>query len=251
MSESHDIALAVTDASLSFSGVVALSTVSLTVKPREILGLIGPNGAGKTTMINVVSGYQPLDSGEVRLFGEEISRLSPHLIARKGVARTFQGVRPFSGLTVAENIEIGALGGGGSRRSARRTAEELLTRVGLDPYAELPANALPYGDERRLALARAMALRPRMLLLDEPAAGLNDHETEDLLELIRELVAEGQMGVVVVEHDMALIRGLCHRVQVLARGETIFDGDPAQLSRDPAVQDAYLGETEMLEHVAD
>lgn len=246
-----DDTLEVREVSLAFSGVVALSDVSLSLRPAEILGLIGPNGAGKTTLVNVVSGYQPVDAGGVRVFGKDIIGMAPHGVARLGMARTFQGVRPFVGLSVAENVELGALGGGGSRRRAREIASAVLERVGLADSAEQMASALPYGHERRLALARALAMDPQLLLLDEPAAGLDEGETEEMLSLIRDLVAERRMAVLVIEHDMAMIRGLCHRVHVLARGETIFEGLPDQLSSDARVQEAYLGETEMLEHAAD
>ena len=251
MDSNRDAPLEVREVSLAFSGIVALADVSLSVGPGEILGLIGPNGAGKTTLVNVISGYQPVDAGQVRMFGEDIIGIAPHVVAQRGMARTFQAVRPFVGLTVAENVELGALGSGGSRRRARAAAAAVLERVGLTESADQMASALPYGDERRLALARAVAMNPQLLLLDEPAAGLDESETEELLMLIRDLVVERRMAVLVIEHDMALIRGLCHRVHVLARGQTIFEGVPDQLSSDPRVQEAYLGETELLEHAAD
>jgi branched-chain amino acid transport system ATP-binding protein len=250
MAPAEQAVLDVRGACLAFSGVVALEDVTLQVSPAEIVGLIGPNGAGKTTLVNVISGYQRLDAGSVHLFGRDIAGVAPHALARRGLARTFQAVRPFTGLSVAENVELGALGRGGSRRKAQAVAAAALDRVGLAGAAQRPASALPYGDERRLAVARALAVEPKLLLLDEPAAGLNEAETAELLVLIRELVAEQRFAVLVIEHDMALIRGLCHRVHVLARGSTIFEGQPDALSGDPQVQEAYLGEMEMLDHAA-
>jgi branched-chain amino acid transport system ATP-binding protein len=243
-------ALAVERARVAFSGVTALDDVDLTVRAGEIVGLIGPNGAGKTTLVNVLSGYQRQVAGRLLLEGQDVTGKAPHVLARRGLARTFQGVRPFVGLSVAENVEVGALGQGVSRRSAQETTWRVLEQVGLADRAQRPAGGLPYGDQRRLALARALATEPTFLLLDEPAAGLDEEETAAMAALIRTFATEQELGLLVIEHDMTLIRNLCDRVQVLAQGATIFEGPPSALSADKRVQEAYLGETEMVEHAA-
>jgi branched-chain amino acid transport system ATP-binding protein len=252
MTENADItrALEVQGARVMFSGVTALEDVDIAVAPGEIVGLIGPNGAGKTTLVNVLSGYQELAAGRLLLQGHDVTGRPPHVLARRGLTRTFQGVRPFVGLTVAENLEVGALGQGVSRRRAQETIRRVLHEVGLAEHAERAAGALPYGDERRLALGRALATEPTFLLLDEPAAGLDEQETAAMAGLIRSVAAQQQLGVLVIEHDMTLIRDLCDRVHVLAQGRTIFEGQPAALSSDRRVQEAYLGETEMIQHAA-
>jgi ABC-type branched-subunit amino acid transport system ATPase component len=226
---------------VSFAGLVALEDVSLRLGRGEILGLIGANGAGKTTLVNVLTGYQRPDSGSVRLEGEEITRLAPSQRAKRGLTRTFQAGRLFRRMTVEENIEAAAYGVGMRRAAARERTAEVLRLTGLARLGHVQAGALPYGEERRVALARALAIRPRFLLADEPAAGLNEAESEHLLELIAAMRDRDGMGILMIEHDVGLIMRLCDRVHVLGEGRTICVGPPDVVQRDPAVMAAYLG----------
>jgi branched-chain amino acid transport system ATP-binding protein len=230
--------------SVEFDGLTALDGVTVEVRRGEILGVIGPNGAGKTTLINVITGYQPPTHGSVLLGGRDVTGLGPRRLARMGLGRTFQAVRLFDRLTVRENVEAAALGSGCSRSEARRRVRELLALAGLADRGHLLAGALPYGDERRLAFARALATEPSVLMLDEPAAGLDERESEQLMETIAHLRDQRCLAVLVVEHDMPLIMGLCDRVQVLAQGRTIAYGSPAEVLGDPGVIAAYLGQRE-------
>ena len=224
-----------------FEGVRALDGVDLELEQGELLGLIGPNGAGKTTLVNALSGFQRPTDGAIRLEGEEVTDWPPHRLARSGLARTFQNLRLFGGLTAFENAELGALGVGLGRREARRRAWEALELLGLaDRHAET-ARALPQGEERKLGLARALAMRPRFLLLDEPAAGLNEAESDRLVATITRVGEWLGCGILVIEHDMRLIMRLCRRIQVLDYGRTISVGTPEQVRADPAVIQAYLG----------
>jgi branched-chain amino acid transport system ATP-binding protein len=215
--------------------------VDLTLRKSEILGLIGPNGAGKTTLVNALSGFQRPSSGSVALDGRDVTGWSPNRLARQGLARTFQSVRLFHGLTVAENVELGGVGVGTTRRAARRHATELLERLGLADKADMLAAGLPHGLERRLGIVRSLATRPAFLLLDEPAAGLNEQESDELVQTLTTIRDDFLCGLVVIEHDMRLIMRLCERIQVLDHGKTIAVGAPAEVRADPAVLTAYLG----------
>jgi ABC-type branched-subunit amino acid transport system ATPase component len=224
-----------------FVGVKAVDGVDLQLRSGEIFGLIGPNGAGKTTLVNALTGFQKPTGGRVFLDDVDITGWPPHKIGRRGLGRTFQGVRIFRELTAFENVELGALGVGASRKEARTRATELLERMHLSERADRKAGTLAYGDERRIGLLRVLAMLPAFLMLDEPAAGMNETESNDLVTAIGEIRDEFGCGVLVIEHDMHVIMGLCERIQVLDHGKTISVGTPAEVQRDPAVITAYLG----------
>ncbi len=225
-----------------FEGVRAVDGVDLTLAQGQILGLIGPNGAGKTTFMNAVSGFVELAGGTVSVDGTNVTGWPPDRVVKLGLARTFQDVATFPNLTVFENVELGALGGGLGRRQARRRAGELLEQLGLGRLARISASALPHGDERLLGIARAVALAPKYLLLDEPGAGLDDAESAALTMTIARLRDELGCGVLLVEHDMRVIFRVCERIQVLDYGKSIAVGAPAEIAKNPAVIKAYLGE---------
>jgi branched-chain amino acid transport system ATP-binding protein len=233
--------LAARDIRVRFQALRALDGVDLDLRQGEILGLIGPNGAGKTTLLNVLSGFQRPRAGAVEVNGRDITTWPPAAVVRAGVVRTFQGVRLFPRLTVFENVEVSAVSGGLSRRRARALAGELLTSFRLDGQSGRLAAALHHSDERRLGIARALATRPRFVLLDEPAAGLDDAESDELVAAVASLRTSYSLGVLVVEHDMRLIMELSDRIQVLDAGRTIALGTPDEIRRDPAVLTAYLG----------
>lgn len=224
-----------------FGGIKAVDGVDLELRQGEIVGLIGPNGAGKTTLVNVLSGFQEPSQGRMWIDGTDVTDWNPQRLVRFGLARTFQSVRTFGELTLLENVELGALGVGASRKSARSHALTLLKKMDLVENAFEPAGALPHGDARRIGILRALATRPRFLLLDEPAAGLNETETDDLVGTVSKIRAELGCGVLVIEHDMRLIMGLSERLQVLDHGRTIAVGAPQAIRMDPAVIQAYLG----------
>lgn len=229
--------LALTGVVKQFRGLRALDGVSMRVAEGEIVGLIGPNGSGKTTLLNVASGVLKPTSGRVSIADVEAAGRSPHQISQLGVGRTFQQIRLFAEMTVRENVEVGAV----ARRQDTGRVNELLARLDLGADADRLAITLAYGRQRRAEIARALAGRPRFLLLDEPAAGMNEAESDALLETIRSVRDDEGCAVLIVDHDLRLIMRLCERIHVLAEGKTISEGTPEEVRRDPAVIQAYLG----------
>jgi ABC-type branched-subunit amino acid transport system ATPase component len=224
-----------------FAGVRAVDGVDLTLERGEILGLIGPNGAGKTTLVNALSGFQRPTEGSIRLGSADVTSWAPEHLARSGLARTFQNVRLFPHLSVFENVETAAVAVGLRRRDAAARAAEALEALGLSDRTHAEARALPHGEQRRLGIARALAGGPCFLLLDEPAAGLNEDESEELGRALRTIHESFGCGLLVIEHDMEVIMSLCDRVQVLSYGITICIGTPAEVQDDAEVVTAYLG----------
>jgi branched-chain amino acid transport system ATP-binding protein len=227
--------------SVHYGGVRAVDDVDLVLERSEILGLIGPNGAGKTTFINAVSGFQRLTRGRVFLDERDVTNRAPKRLAHMGLVRTFQGARIFADLSVFENVELGGLGIGLRRRDARRQAWALLDQMQLSSSASARASTLPYGDERRVAILRALAARPRFLLLDEPAAGLNEVETRELADQVIQVRGQFECGILVIEHDMRFVMGVCDRVHVLDHGKTLAVGSPSEVQANETVIEAYLG----------
>jgi branched-chain amino acid transport system ATP-binding protein len=224
-----------------FGGLTAVRDVSFQVREGDLLGIIGPNGAGKTTLFNVISGYSRADAGRVVFEGRDVGNDPPHVICRLGLTRTFQIVKPFGNLSVLDNVMIGALTRLTSVAPARAEARRVIETCGLGPHAAARAKALPLGLRKRLEVARALATRPRLLLLDEVMAGLNPTELAGIVELIRRLHSGG-LTLIVIEHIMAAMMRLAQRIVVLHHGEMIAEGRPDEITRDRRVIDAYLGE---------
>jgi branched-chain amino acid transport system ATP-binding protein len=242
---------------MQFGGLTAVNKFSIDIEPGELVGLIGPNGAGKTTVFNMITGVLSPTAGRVIWRGEDITRLSPQQIAPKGIARTFQNIRLFNDLSVLENTLVSfhydirahfweaMLGLPRYRREEARMREEsveFLQEMGLAHFASEKAGSLPYGQQRRLEIARALATRPGLLLLDEPAAGMNPQETMELAELLQELRRKHALTIFLIEHDMKFVMSVCERIKVLDYGITIAEGTPAEIQRNPDVIKAYLGD---------
>ena len=249
--------LTVNQLSVQFGGLKAVNEVCFSLRPQSLAGLIGPNGAGKTTVFNALTGLCPVSHGQINFGEEDLTNQPAHAIARKGVARTFQNIRLFKNLTVMDNLRIayhqnrqysllsGLLRTSGFQKEEsqiKKRAEEALALVELSHRAWAKAGSLPYGEQRRVEIARALMLNPRLLLLDEPAAGMNPQETQDLLELVRKLRSELELTILLIEHDMQLVMNLCEELLVLDYGHLIAAGDPKSIQNNPRVVEAYLGE---------
>ncbi len=233
--------LSVAGVSKRFGGIVANRNLSFEVAPGELVGIIGPNGAGKSTLFEIITGFYHPDEGEVRLDGARLTGLSPDAVCRRGIARTFQKLRPFQALTVLDNVMVGALTRTKDVRHARERARELVGKVGLVDKAEAHARTLSTGQRKRLELARALATEPRILLLDEVTGGVDQRTIPDLVRLVRDLHAGG-LTLLVIEHNMRVITSVAQRILALHLGEVIADGPPDAIARDRRVIEAYLGQ---------
>ncbi|WP_370458569.1 ABC transporter ATP-binding protein [Aliiroseovarius sp. PrR006] len=226
---------------VAFGGFKALTDVTLTITPGAVHGLIGPNGAGKTTMVNTLTGFQAPTSGTVTLGDRNVGTLPPHQLRRAGVARTFQAGRLFTGLDVLDNLAVTGVGLGHTRAASEAEALRLLSWMGVLHLAQQPAAGLPYTDERRVGIARALMFSPSFLLLDEPAAGMSEAEAADLATLIKRVADELGIGVLLIEHNVGLVLSVSHHVYVLDAGQVIEEGDRALILASQKVRDAYLG----------
>ena len=233
--------------SRSFDGVKALDGVTIELRRSEVVGLIGPNGAGKSTLVNVLSGFDRPDAGTVSLAGRDVTNWSPQRRGRHGLARTFQHSHAFRSLTVRENVEVSALGVGASPRDAARRTDRLLGVLGLRAHADRPASSLAHGDERRLGVARALATEPHFVLMDEPAAGLPEAEVPDFAAVVRTMRDDHGVGVLLIDHNMALIMEICERIVVLDQGRSLAEGTPVEIRANLDVAAAYLGESPVAE----
>jgi branched-chain amino acid transport system ATP-binding protein len=227
--------------SVRFAGLAAMTDVSIRIRRQEIVGLIGPNGAGKTTLVNCLSGFLRPTSGTILMSGADVTGWTPQRLGKAGIARTFQSVRLFKDLSVVENVEVPAIGLGLSRRKASERAMALLESIGLADKATSAAGALPYTDERRVGMVRALALSPAFILLDEPAAGMSDSECNELMAYVSRIPERFGCGVLLIEHNMRVIMSVCDRIHVLDSGRSIAEGTPDEIQRDRAVISAYLG----------
>ena len=239
--EAHDV-------SVNFEGLAAVDEVTVSMGRHEIFGLIGPNGAGKTTLVNVLTGFQKPTHGRVVLAGVDVTGMPPHRIGRRGLARTFQAVRLYPDMPVIENLEAAAVGTGLGRREAARRARAILEWMNFADKAYDHADTLPYGDERRVGIGRALAMAPHFVLLDEPAAGMSDSECDDLMALISRIPQDFGCGVLLIEHNMRVIMGVCDRIHVIDSGRTIGEGTPQEIQANPAVIRAYLGSRSEQDH---
>ena len=235
--------LQATALSRAYAGIRALDDVTIAVRRHEVVGLMGPNGAGKSTLVNLLSGFDFPTTGSVVLDGVDITTWPAHRRVRAGLARTFQHGHAFPALTARENVEVAALGRGASASGARRRAAELLELLGIADHADADASTLAHGDERLLGVARALATEPKFVLLDEPAAGLNEEEIGAFTDTIRLVRNERQAGVLLIDHNVPLVLGVCDRIHVLDQGVTLAEGTPAEIRSHPAVAEAYLGGT--------
>ena len=234
--------------SKTFGGVKAVQNVSMSIAPGEVRGLIGPNGAGKSTLVNLISGLLRHSTGTISINGESVDKLSAHQRAHRGIARTFQNLRVFGSLTVQQNIDVAGYSGRTSNRNGNDILQEAIVRFDLADKLHTPASSLAYGQLRRLEIVRALALKPRLLMLDEPAAGMNEQETDDLRESLGWVRSQSDCAILVIDHDLKFIMALSERITVLNLGAVIANGSPKEVSENRHVIDAYLGED--YEHAA-
>ncbi|WP_208541396.1 MULTISPECIES: ABC transporter ATP-binding protein [Bartonella] len=258
----NDIILSLNDVIMRFGGLIAVNNINMAIKRGTITGLIGPNGAGKTTVFNIISGFYTPTNGKILLDGKNICGLSPHIICKRHIARTFQNIRLFSGLTVLQNVMVGAHvrqkypwfasalllpSAIKEKNKLYKESMEILERLQLAYLANQPATTLAYGAQRRLEIARALATKPKLLLLDEPAAGMNPQESEELRKFIEKVRTEFDLTILLIEHDMKVVMGLCQDIWVLEYGRCIANGTPDEIRHNPKVIKAYLG-GDMYEH---